>query len=653
MGKFGTSLRRITAVTVMGIVSAVMTLGYLGGVAQAALTSNARQSLFTNAAQEFGVPVEVLLAISYNQTRWQSSGEATVDGGFGLMNLTAKGAATIDGRGDPSRPLPKPTNPPAAPDTLDEAAALLQTSPQSLKTNDQQNVRGAAALLAKYAKQANNGQLPATLNDWYLPVAQFSHSANKALATSFADSIFSTMQQGAHLTTVDNQELNLPAQKQLQPNRGLVQNLDLPDAPQLQQRGGGGNVDCPSSLDCRFIPAAYANNNPADATDYGNYDPANRPRDMKIKYIVIHDTEGSYDSAINHFQNPLSYVSCNYVIRSSDGAVTQMVRSSDVAWCAGDWYVNMHSINIEHEGIAAQGAAWYTEEMYRSSAALVRHLAHKYDIPLDRAHIVGHDQIPALSTRVLTGQHWDPGPYWDWDHYMNLVQGRIEPARAMPFSDWRRRSSARVVKIAPNFATNQPPIEDCSDGTCEPLPAQPSNFVYLRTQPSNAAPLLSDPYLHPDGAPGTIQASDWSAKAAAGQEFVVADRQGDWTAIWFGGQKGWFLNPGGGLTEPAYSKTITPKAGLSSITLYGGAYPEDSAYPPTITPRVLVPLYQIPAGQSYTVGESRLQTDYFYDATYNWSLPDDHLIVRGTEKFYHINFNHRFFYVKANDVVVR
>jgi hypothetical protein len=47
------------------------------------------------------------------------------------------------------------------------------------------------------------------------------------------------------------------------------------------------------------------------------------------------------------------------VIRSSDGAVTQLVRTKDAAWHAGNWTINSESIGIEHEGIAIDGATWY------------------------------------------------------------------------------------------------------------------------------------------------------------------------------------------------------------------------------------------------------------------------------------------------------
>ncbi|MEK8173649.1 hypothetical protein NKH77_46145 [Streptomyces sp. M19] len=56
----------------------------------------------------------------------------------------------------------------------------------------------------------------------------------------------------------------------------------------------------------------------------GNGQVANRPKDgVKIDYIVLHDTESSYDAAIKTFQTPGSGDSAHYVIRSSDGAVTR------------------------------------------------------------------------------------------------------------------------------------------------------------------------------------------------------------------------------------------------------------------------------------------------------------------------------------------
>lgn len=153
---------------------------------------------------------------------------------------------------------------------------------------------------------------------------------------------------------------------------------------------------------------------------------------LKINSIVIHDTETSYANTIAIFQNPAAYVSSNYVIQSSTGNITEMVRPQDVAWAVGDWYDNTHSISIEHEGFAAQGSAWYTQVMYRASADLVRYLAHRFGVPLGRQHIVGHDNVPGPTDAYTAAQHWDPGPFWNWTYYMSLLHGvsqRAELAR--------------------------------------------------------------------------------------------------------------------------------------------------------------------------------------------------------------------------------
>jgi hypothetical protein len=62
--------------------------------------------------------------------------------------------------------------------------------------------------------------------------------------------------------------------------------------------------------------------------------------------------------------------------------------------------------------------------------------------------------------------------------------------------------------------------------------------------------------------------------------------------------------------------------------------------------------YTIPAGQEYpTIGT--VPTDYYYAATINSSLPDDHTIIIGNTDYYQISFNHRKFFVQANDVTIK
>jgi len=659
---------RATALVTSLVTAVVVSIGSGGAGLAVALSSHARpvvaasghrMALMQAAAREFGVPAGLLLAISYDQTRWdRPGGSPSVDGGFGLMDLTASTSPPADGRGDPAQPAPRKVTLPRTHFTLDEAARLLHVRRGTLIASERQNIRGAAAVLAHYARELGRGRLPGSLGGWYGAVAEYSGDTSAAAARAFADEVYGTLRRGASLTTADGQALDLAPVPGVRPDRAQLGRLGLRPA---QAAASSTAVDCPSALKCRFVPAAYAQDS-SDPSNYGDYDKAGRPNrmltpagqraSMKIKYIIIHDTEGSYNSAISTFQNPASQVSANYVIRSSDGAVTEMVRPQNVSWGAGDWYVNMHAINIENEGFAAQGATWYTKALYSSCAALVRYLAAKYGIPLDRQHILGHEDVPGPTDYYTSAQHWDPGPFWNWNRFMALVHGvsdRAEQASGGSVS----RGAHHLVTIDPTFATNKPAVTDCSGG-CVTLPSQPANFVYLRTGPKSTYPLLGDPLLHPRGN-GTTVDSDWGDKATIGQTFTYAGHSGDWTAIWFSGQKAWFYNPSGANQAARYTggKVITPKAGLASIPVYGAAYPEASAFPSAVPVTKIVKLsYTIPAGQEYpTIGT--VPTDYYYAATINSTRPDDHRIIIGKTAYDQISYNHRKFFVRAKDVTIK
>jgi len=87
--------------------------------------------------------------------------------------------------------------------------------------------------------------------------------------------------------------------------------------------------------------------------------------------------------------------------------------------------------------------------------------------------------------------------------------------------------------------------------------------------------------------------------------------------------------------------------------VYGAAYPEASAYPSAIPATKIVKLsYTIPAGQEYpTIGT--VPADFYYAATINSSLKDDHTIIIGKTAYDQISYNHRKFFVQAKDVTIK
>lgn len=578
-----------------------------------------RQADFREAALEYGVPESVLLGVSYLQSRWDgNAGQPSVAGGFGPMHLVdavavPRGAHHLgDPRGDAERPMrvtEAPAVPPAAVErTLRQAARLTGVPPARLRRDPAANIRGGAALLAEYQRQAG-GEASADPARWYSAVARYGGSS-----AGFAQQVFEVIRQGAERTTDDGSRVRLPPR------------ADLP-VPAL--RRAASRADCPESLACEWMPAAHKR---FGKGDYGNHDRLNRPR--RIDYIVIHDTEGSYGGIPSLVSNP-EYVSWHYTIRSGDGHVAQHVRTGDIAWHAGNWDVNSRSIGIEHEGYLAKGGTWYTEAMYRSSAALVQHLATRFDVPLDRAHIVGHDNVPGTTASQVPGMHEDPGPYWDWARYFELMGAPITGA-----------DEGESVIIKPDYENNAQPFTGCrkSERAC---PAHGASTVWLHTAPRPDAPLVDDIGKRV-GAPSTYSVYDHSARASTGQRYAVAGREGDWTAIWYLGHRAWFHNPPDAPTAiTATGRLITPLH--DKVPVYGRAYPEKSAYPRGVTFQPPSPLqYTLRTGQTYASG---LTLNGTYHAAGSFR-PSRHVTVRGRLRYHQIQLGHRMMFVRAKDVSV-
>jgi N-acetylmuramoyl-L-alanine amidase len=151
----------------------------------------------------------------------------------------------------------------------------------------------------------------------------------------------------------------------------------------------------------------------------------------QIRTIVIHATDGgSLLGNVWWLSGGHSHASAHYVV-ARDGSIVQLVHLSDIAWHAGNWRVNVHSIGIEHVGDTYDPAG-FTAAEYASSARLVAWLVRRYGIPVDRTHIIGHAQVPDPKDPTLFGgsdHHTDPGPHWKWDLYLRLVRRYAFPER--------------------------------------------------------------------------------------------------------------------------------------------------------------------------------------------------------------------------------
>ncbi len=326
----------------------------------------------------FGVPASLTLAVGYTETRWQLPEGGEHEGHEHMPSVVGVGGL---------RPW-------LAIDPVGLAAEELAVDREALERDPALSLLGTAAVLRALAEA--RGAVPASDDPgaWGEVLGDYAGLESESARESYRHEVLGWIARGVAAIGADGQEVVLHASP-----------VRLPETIGAAREHGG---------------AEYA---PARWVASPNY---NSRGGTNIDRIVIHTTQGSYAGAISWFQNPDSDVSAHYVIRSSDGEVTQMVREANRGWHVGTW--NSRSIGIEHEGWVADPGRWYTDAMYRSSAALTRHLCNKYGIPIDRTHIVGHVEAPGAT-------HTDPGSGWDWDRYLSLVRGEPpRPAYAASYS---------------------------------------------------------------------------------------------------------------------------------------------------------------------------------------------------------------------------
>lgn len=148
-----------------------------------------------------------------------------------------------------------------------------------------------------------------------------------------------------------------------------------------------------------------------------------------VSAVTIHTVQGSYAGCISWFQNCDAGVSAHYVVKSSDGQITQMVLESNKAWHVGS--ENPYTIGIEHEGYV-NDASWYTSAMYSASADLVRDITNSgYGIDPLRTFFISpaqtFDETLGGCTKIKGHQnfanqtHNDPGVNWNWERYYRLI----------------------------------------------------------------------------------------------------------------------------------------------------------------------------------------------------------------------------------------
>lgn len=162
----------------------------------------------------------------------------------------------------------------------------------------------------------------------------------------------------------------------------------------------------------------------------------------KIIAIVNHITAGTFPGCLSWMRNPQAKASAHYLI-TRQGKIYQMVRDEDTSWHAGavnkpNWKLydgtnpNRYTIGIEHECLSG---GLLTEAQYKATVELHKMLIAKYNIPIDKDHIIGHYRIDSVNRPNC------PGPSFPWDRlFSDLKGGEVVP-------EWKQKIIDRAHSL--------------------------------------------------------------------------------------------------------------------------------------------------------------------------------------------------------------
>ncbi|MFY0540845.1 N-acetylmuramoyl-L-alanine amidase [Nannocystis pusilla] len=336
---------------------------------------------FIRASEEFGVPVSILKAVGFVESRWEMvEGQVEFEGrdaAFGTMALRGV--------------------------NLERAAKLLGVEVEEIKTDRETNIRAAAAVLRDMADA--EGIDRDDLGAWAPSIAAMADIGDKAASIAYIHyDVYGVIKNGLVVTDNDGNVIS-----EIQPEPTVEPNYDGTGGPVLAT-----NPDYPGAI-FRASPSSNYGSRAANSTG-------------KVRMVIIHSCEGAYSGCWGWLVNPQSKVSAHYVVKEDGSEISQLVKEDKRAFHIAAAYKkslnggqepqlegvssNHFTVGIEHAGFAKQ-ASW-NANLIEQSAKLVCNITKRQGVPIDKYHVVAHGQLQP-NNRI------DPGPNWPWATYFNKI----------------------------------------------------------------------------------------------------------------------------------------------------------------------------------------------------------------------------------------
>jgi N-acetyl-anhydromuramyl-L-alanine amidase AmpD len=360
---------------------------------------------FDAAARKYGVPADLLKAISYVETRWNE-----VDGHDELGREPAVGVFGLWG------------------DNLQRGAAAANVDEQDVRHDTTANVRAAAARLAELAHV--HGVAGDDLVSWRGVIAEFAQNPDDEARGAYVDDVLRVLTAGVKEYAEDGRVI--------------------------------ASIEPRTEIGMQPLEPIYATN-----TDYAkavwraspNY---NSRGGSKVSLVVIHSCEGGYAGCWGWLRNSKAGASAHYVVNEAGSEVTQLVREASRAWHVSASYdckragnaqctkngvsTNTFSVGIEHAGYASQKS--WASGLIETSARLTCDITKRHGVPRDRNHIVSHGQLQPYNRT-------DPGAAWPWTHYIDRVRAICNGTSGGGSSTTPTSSGPTIIVDSNNANNNQ------------------------------------------------------------------------------------------------------------------------------------------------------------------------------------------------------
>ncbi len=312
---------------------------------------------FEEAAQEFNVPVDLLKAIGLVETNWTQIGPS-IDQGWGILHLVENDYAH----------------------TLSDAAKILEVSHRVLQEDARMNIRGGAALLA-YVAGIDRMSFTKP-EDWFDAVKIFTGLISGELRELQAQQYYDVLKNGRTSETIWGEKIVLSPHNEI--------NIE-PKLKFIKPRSD----DYSGAIE-NLTPCNYTTGRNHIIDTWTNH------------WIGV----GTYAGAISWFHNCEAYASAHFVIRASDGEITQVVLVANTAWHAGASgypHNNSRSIGVEHEATITHPEYWNSIPMLQASTDMALFFCDQYDIPKvrDLPGIRGHQEMPGTATDCPGNLPWE------------------------------------------------------------------------------------------------------------------------------------------------------------------------------------------------------------------------------------------------------